>query len=156
MVTHARVGGSEAAFCCPGCQAAAGMIDALGLSDYYTFRTASASRPASGTDEWLAFDEPAVQESISRPEDGGRGITLLIGGLTCPACSWLLNRVLERTPGVMRASVNTATGRAHVIWKPDKVRDTSGGRSPARMQPRIRHERNSATCSGAWRYRASA
>lgn len=120
-VTHARINGSEAAFCCPGCQAAAGMIDALGLSDYYTFRTASASRPASGTDEWLAFDEPAVQESISRPEEGGRGITLLIGGLTCPACSWLVNRVLERTPGVIRASVNTATGRAHVIWNPDQI-----------------------------------
>lgn len=120
-VTHARIGDTEAAFCCPGCQAAAGLIDALGLSDYYTLRTASASRPAVDTDEWLAFDDPAVHEPLSRPEEGGRGITLLIGGLTCPACSWLLNRVLERTPGVIRASLNSATARAHVIWNPEQA-----------------------------------
>ncbi|MBS0612941.1 MAG: heavy metal translocating P-type ATPase [Proteobacteria bacterium] len=119
-VTHARIAGAQAAFCCPGCQTAAGMIEALGLSDYYTFRTGG-TRPVRDADEWQAFDDPAVYEPLSREEGGGRGITLLIDGLTCAACSWLLNQVLERTPGVIRASVNTATGRAHLLWRQDQV-----------------------------------
>jgi len=132
-VTHARVAGAQAAFCCPGCQAAAGMIEALGLTDYYTFRTGSAARPASDADEWHAFDDPAVYEPLSREEAGGRGIILLIDGLTCAACSWLLNQVLERTPGVIRASVNTATGRAHLIWRQDQVPLSQLLRSIARL-----------------------
>ena len=68
-----------------------------------SFRSAAAARPAEGGDEWLAFDDPAIAAPLSRAEPGGRSILLLIDGLTCAACSWLLTQVLERTAGVLRS-----------------------------------------------------
>ena len=115
-VSWTRIAGAEVPFCCPGCCAAAQMIADLGLADFYTFRTAPASRPTGAEDEWLAFDDAAVQGPITRLESDGRSIVLLIDGLTCAACSWLLTQVIEKLPGVRRASVNTATGRAYVVW----------------------------------------
>lgn len=121
MVLRARVQGADVAVCCAGCRAAIQLIAELGLEDFYTFRTAPSSRPQALTDEWLAYDTPAVAASLTRIETGGRSIVLLIDGLTCAACSWLLTRVLQKIPGVERASVNTATGRAQILWNEDKV-----------------------------------
>jgi Cu2+-exporting ATPase len=120
-VYHARVRDDAAAFCCPGCRAAAQLIGELGLADFYRFRTSPAGRPQQSSDEWLAYDEPQVQENLTRAEPDGRSIVLLVGGLTCAACSWLVTRVLEGIAGVIRASVNTATGRATVVWDPSRV-----------------------------------
>ena len=53
---------------------------------------------------------------LTRAERDGRSVVLLIDGLTCAACSWLIGRSLERIDGVLRASVNTATGRASIVW----------------------------------------
>ena len=116
-----RLKGADVQVCCPGCRAAAQLIADLGLEDFYTFRTAPSSRPQDLTDEWLAYDTPAVANSLTRIETGGRSIVLLIDGLTCAACSWLLTRVLQKVPGVERASVNTATGRAQIVWDERQV-----------------------------------
>ena len=121
-VSWARIAAAEVPFCCPGCSAAARMIADLGLTDFYTFRTSPASRPTAANGEWLAFDEPAVQQPITQMEADGRAIVLLIDGLTCAACSWLLTQVIERLDGVRRVSVNTATGRAYVVWDPDTLK----------------------------------
>jgi P-type Cu2+ transporter len=116
-----RLGDADVAVCCPGCRAAAQMICGLGLEDFYKFRSEPASKPPDLTDEWLAYDTPSVMASLTRQEADGRSIVLLIDGLTCAACSWLLTQVLHKIDGVARASVNTATGRAQIVWNPEKV-----------------------------------
>ena len=116
-----RVGDADVAVCCPGCRAAAQMISELGLADFYRFRAEPAARPQDLTDEWLAYDTPAVIAGLTREEAGGRSIILLIDGLTCAACSWLLTQLLQKIGGVVRASVNTATGRAQIVWNPEIV-----------------------------------
>ncbi len=80
--------------CCPGCRAAVQLIAELGLEDFYRFRTAPADRPAQADDNWASYDDPALLDSLSRAEPGGRGVTLAIDGLTCAACSWLISRSL--------------------------------------------------------------
>jgi Cu2+-exporting ATPase len=49
-------------------------------------------------------------------------VFLTIDGMTCAACSWLISRSLQRIEGVRRVSVNTATGRAHIVWGGDACR----------------------------------
>ncbi len=120
-VLWTRLRNADVQVCCPGCRAAAQLIADLGLEDFYTFRTAPSSRPPDLTDEWLAYDTPAVADSLTRIVTGGRSIVLLIDGLTCAACSWLLTRVLQKIQGVERASVNTATGRAQIVWDEQQV-----------------------------------
>ena len=119
-VQWVRLGDAEVALCCPGCRAALQLIAGLGLEDFYRFRTAPSVRPTE-IGEWLAYDEPAVIASLCRQEPDGRAVILLIDGLTCAACSWLIGRALQRIDGVVRTSVNTASGRAQVVWNPDRV-----------------------------------
>lgn len=117
----AQLQGREVPVCCAGCRAAAQLIAQLGLEEFYRFRTASSRTPAPSTTEWQHFDEPRLIQALTRAEGDDRSVMLLIDGLTCAACSWLIGRSLERIDGVSRASVNSATGRASIVWDEGKV-----------------------------------
>ncbi len=120
-VLWAQLQGREVPVCCAGCRAAAQLIAELGLEEFYRFRTVSSPRPAPAGTEWRYLDEPHLIQTLTRAENGGRSVLLLIDGLTCAACGWLIGRSLERVDGVLRAGVNTATGRASIAWDESKV-----------------------------------
>ena len=114
--------GAEVSVCCPGCRAAAAFIADLGLEDFYSLRTAPSARPAATVSAWAPFDEPELLGTITRREAQGRSVVLLIDGLTCAACGWLVSHALLKMDGVLRASVNTATGRAQIAWDDGKLK----------------------------------
>jgi Cu2+-exporting ATPase len=111
-----QIGGADVVVCCPGCRAAAQLIAAMGLVDFYRLRTAPSIRPDAQPAPWEIYDQPALLEALTRRESNGRSVVLLINGLTCAACSWLITSALSKTPGVLRSDVNMATARAHVVW----------------------------------------
>lgn len=118
----ARLRETDVAVCCAGCLAAAQLVAEFGLEDFYRFRTATSLTPAESRVEWRPYDEPALLDNLTQREPaGGRSAVLLIDGLTCAACSWLIARALERVPGVLSASVNSATGRAGIVWSEGEV-----------------------------------
>lgn len=97
--------------CCPGCAAAIETIYGLGLDDYYLMRQDAAPQP---DDQRQALDCAlfAVPELInphltSLPD--GQRLKLQLGGLTCAACSWLIEKTVSQEPGVLRSSVNLAS-----------------------------------------------
>ena len=49
-------------------------------------------------------------------------VSLLLEGIHCGACIWLIESWLSRQRGVAEASVNFATRRAHVVWDPAQAR----------------------------------
>jgi copper chaperone CopZ len=53
----------------------------------------------------------------------GEALMLSISGMTCGGCANTLTRVLSRVPGVTRAEVDLASGRAQVLGtaRPDEV-----------------------------------
>ena len=53
----------------------------------------------------------------------GEALVLSISGMTCGGCANTLARVLSRVPGVTRAEVNLASGRAQVLGnaRPDEL-----------------------------------
>ena len=116
-----RVRDADVAVCCAGCRAAAQLIGQLGLADFYRLRTAPTPKPGPGED-WLAYDEPALLDSLTRLETEGRCATLSIEGLSCPACGWLIARTVQHMDGVLRANVNAATGRAFLVWDDRKTK----------------------------------
>ena len=111
---RALVLGSERVFCCAGCEAVACTIAGAGLGGYYQTRTAPASRPST------PIAEPARE--IAFPGDERGEAALVLGGVRCAACLWLIEERLRRLPGVTRADVNYATQRAHVAWDPGRTR----------------------------------
>lgn len=133
---HARIAGSEWPVCCAGCRAVAELISASGLEDYYDYREASPPRPATmplDDDAWAPYSRPEVAAQFVRNAEGVECADLLIDGLRCAACTWLIERSLQAHPGARSASVNAATGRAHVEW--DMARTDLGAvmRSIARL-----------------------
>src|SRR5688572_13343801 len=92
--------GAERELCCAGCEAVAQTIVAAGLESYYQTR---------------AGPVPLPQEVQSNNTFAGKSVSLILEGVRCSACLWLIERTLQRLPGV-RADVNYTTRRASVSW----------------------------------------
>jgi len=112
--------GAAHLFCCAGCLGIARTIHAAGLDAFYQRRTTEAEALPAATDardEWSHWDEPAEQAGVVRAgEDDTREISLLLEGIHCGACVWLIESFLARQPGIVSATVNYATRRAGVVW----------------------------------------
>ena len=48
-------------------------------------------------------------------------VSLPIGGIHCANCATTITNALERNDGVVKANVNLATEKAHVIFDPEKT-----------------------------------
>ncbi|HSP96070.1 MAG TPA: heavy metal translocating P-type ATPase [Candidatus Dormibacteraeota bacterium] len=118
---HAVVDGAARAMCCPGCAAVAELIVASGLADYYRYRQSPGGTPeasAAAVQELLRYDQPALQRGVVSDDGaGGRRVTLALSGLRCAACAWLIERHVQRQPGVVAMHVNLASERAELCWR---------------------------------------
>lgn len=119
------VDGAPRNTCCPGCQAVAGLIAGQGLGSYYRNRSAFAPTAAGGkeTQQFLAFDLPEVQAGYVVPVDVEQAeAALLIEGVTCAACLWLIEQHLLRVDGVCAAGMNYGANRLRVRWHTSRVK----------------------------------
>jgi Cu2+-exporting ATPase len=120
----ARIGPRDEPVCCHGCRAVAELIVGAGLQDYYRFRDAPAHRSEEAADSgrWLAYDQPELLAQFTRSEnDGARSTTLVLDGIGCAACGWLIDRMLKRECGVCAVNVNVATARVYVRWQSNAI-----------------------------------
>jgi Cu2+-exporting ATPase len=111
---------AERRFCCTGCLAIALTIHEAGLDAFYASRTSVSAKPRedAGDDEWTRYDDAAVPAGFVREVDAERAeASLLLDGMSCGACIWLIEAWLLRQPGIERARVNFSTRRAQVVWK---------------------------------------
>jgi Cu2+-exporting ATPase len=96
-----------------------------GLTGFYQFRTEPAVTPRelsrSESDRIRELDHPLVQKSFVAPVKGGQEASLLISGITCAACIWLLENHMKQKPGVLSFSVNHSTQRARLVWAQDQT-----------------------------------
>jgi Cu2+-exporting ATPase len=107
-------GAIGAGYCCSGCEAAAAMISGLGLARYYGLRRLDpqvrAPRPEpvglGDFDRFITTDPP-----------GTNRLELIVDGLQCAACVWLIEAVLARRPEVIEARLNMTTRRLRLVWR---------------------------------------
>ena len=103
-------GAGEPAFCCAGCASAHAIIGAAGLGAFY--RRLEDSRAHKPVPLDVDFAGYARQMGTDEAE-----LDLLIDGLDCAACVWLIESLLARNPAVLRARVGLSTRRLSLRWR---------------------------------------
>lgn len=99
----------DSRFCCSGCASAHAIIGAAGLESFYTrLEERRARRP-----------EPLETDFAAHARATGTGtasVELLVDGLDCAACVWLIESLLARNPAITKARVHLSTRRLSLAW----------------------------------------
>ncbi len=122
---HAEVLGATREMCCPGCQAVAEAIVAGGLEHYYKHRSENAANPQALPqalpDELALYDRSEVQQPFVQQDGELSETQLLIEGISCAACGWLIEKHLRGVPGVAEAHLNLSNHRLQVRWQDSQI-----------------------------------
>jgi len=100
----------DARFCCAGCASAHAIIGAAGLDSFYRrLEDKRAHRPV-----------PLDIDFAIHARDTGKGeaeLDLLVDGLDCAACVWLIESLMARNLAIVRARVQLSTRRLSLRWR---------------------------------------
>jgi P-type Cu2+ transporter len=103
-------GMGEENYCCAGCASAHGIIDDAGLGAFYRrLEENRARRPVALDMDFTGFARAAGT--------GEAELDLLVDGLDCPACVWLLENLLARNPAMVRARASLSSRRLSLRWR---------------------------------------
>ncbi|MFO7706432.1 MAG: heavy metal translocating P-type ATPase, partial [Halopseudomonas sp.] len=93
---------------------------------YYRHRTDNATNPEALPrvlqDELELLDRADVQQRYVHSEGDQQQIQLLIEGISCAACGWLIEKRLIQLPGVSQATLNLGNHRLTLTWDPGLTR----------------------------------
>ena len=117
-VIAARIGGVEREFCCAGCKGVCEAIHQAGLEGFYrrTPEGTALAPPPEPPKDLLLYDLDEVQEEFVHGLGERREINLLVEGIHCAACVWLIEHSLAALPGVEEAAVNLSGRRLRLKW----------------------------------------
>lgn len=111
--------------CCPGCQAVAEAIVAGGLESYYKHRSENAANPESLpqvlSDELALYDRREIQKPFVEHQGALASTCLLIEGISCAACGWLIEKHLRSMDGIAEANLNLSNHRLQVRWSDSRL-----------------------------------
>lgn len=124
-----EIDGQQQPMCCPGCKAVAETIIASGLKDYYKHRTELPElSPADGDDQDLTardtlklYDSQALQRNFVARSGDLAEATLIIDGISCAACAWLIEHRINQLEGVDSAVLNLSNHRLVIRWHYDQI-----------------------------------
>ena len=127
--------GAARHFCCLGCQSVCGEIFAAGLQGYYqrTPEGALLGPPPEPPKDIEIYDDDEVQQEFTTCAGDMRDIHLLVEGIHCAACVWLIERAMQRLPGVASAEVNLAGKRLHLNWDNRRLKLSDALRALSRV-----------------------
>ena len=112
----AVIDGKQRSFCCHGCLGVYELVHSNALDAFYSQRCDwKPGRPA------FARIEPADFADQVSSDGHTSSINVVLSGIRCASCVWLVEKVIGRLDGVVSARVNYATRRALIEWRPETV-----------------------------------
>jgi len=112
-------------FCCSGCAQVCQIIHDSGLASFYDHAPESRqwSQPEQAPADAIVFDDPDLQADFVRQRpDGTYQADLLIEGIHCPACVWLIEHTVNNISAVTYSEVNYSRQRLRLRWQPEKMK----------------------------------
>ncbi len=114
IVCNRSVPGGAGEFCCPGCAAVYSIVGKMGLEG-----SARDERIAQLLEGIFPGGEE-VGENESEIEHG-QELCFLVGGMVCPACSWLVHHSLNKVPGIGNVNLNFIAETCTLSYDPMKI-----------------------------------
>jgi len=115
------VAGEQRQFCCSGCLEVCRVIHEAGLDGFYQRlhkREAAIAPPPETPADIDQYDLPEVQQAfVRRLPDGSSEAHLMVDGIHCAACVWLIEKALASMPGAIKAEVNLVHHRLLLQWQ---------------------------------------
>ncbi len=112
-----EIDGRELHFCCRGCQGVYRIITGAGLNNFYQRRDWLEQGVPAGVFE-AEFDEKILAGHVISHSESAAGISLIVEGIRCASCVWLLEKLLVKEQGVDAIQVNYGTHRAQISFNP--------------------------------------
>jgi len=124
---HSQLDDLNRDFCCFACQSVCEAIFQAGLQGYYqrTPQGVLLAPPPLPPRDIEMYDLEEVQQDFVRSVGELRDAHLLVEGIHCAACVWLIERTMMRVPGVTTANVNMTGKRLHLRWDEKRVKLSS-------------------------------
>lgn len=121
---HQVLEGAQRDFCCFACKSVCEAIYDAGLQGYYqrTPQGILLAPPPTPPKDVEMYDLDEVQQEFVHSKGDSREAHLLVEGIHCAACVWLIERGMMRIPGVQLANVNLAAKRLHLRWDNQRVK----------------------------------
>ncbi len=123
------VDGAAQAMCCAGCAAVAQTIVDNGLVSYYHQRSALPDRENTvpqALRDLTVYDVASAPAAANGAADGAlRETALIIEGISCAACVWLIEQRVMHIPGVHHIEINFTSLRARVRWDPRQIQPSA-------------------------------
>lgn len=123
-IITAPIEGAPRNFCCHGCKSVCQVIFDSGMSGFYdrTPEDTQLAPPPELSEEAELYDLEEIQADYVRVDGEQREIHLLVEGIHCAACVWLIERSLQPMEGVVSAQVNLSGKRLHLRWNPEQIK----------------------------------
>ena len=117
-VVEARLSGRTEKFCCQGCRSVAEAIHQAGLAGFYDriIEGEQLAPPPELADALAMYDIAEVQQEFISQSDQLSEVQLLVEGVHCAACVWLIESSLKRQPAVTEARVNLSGRKLKIKW----------------------------------------
>lgn len=109
----------DTGFCCDGCERVYGLIQKNGLASFYDLQNRVGVPVANNQLDraalkWLAPYQSELEASFT--ESALPGAVFSVSGMTCAACSWLVQRLAQSFPDLKAVSVDLHTARLSLQW----------------------------------------
>ena len=119
VCAHCGLPSGDERFCCAGCEAAYGVIAGLGLGAFYAKRVRDVAARALRPERFLAESLADFARHVVVLRNRAAEITMAVDGLSCGACVWLIEQMLQTRPEVQSARVNLTTRRLKIVYQGD-------------------------------------
>ena len=120
----AQIDGARREFCCIGCKSVCAAIYEAGLQGFYqrTPQGMLLAPPPTPPGDLTLYDLDDIQGEFVNELGETRSLYLLIEGMHCAACVWLIEKSLATLPGIVQASINLTGKRLSVRWDNRQVK----------------------------------
>jgi Cu2+-exporting ATPase len=118
------VSGAAPYFCCAGCRTVYEIVNAAGLTGYYAYQDREAQRPVRKPEtprKYEELDDAAFQAQHCQSANGETSTELVLEGVHCSACVWLVERVGRVVPGVKSSRLDLSRNVVALTWDSERT-----------------------------------